>query len=259
MSKTLDSSRLVSAAMQKPLRASVVVPLGHRYEDLAGICRELRRVLTPLIGVYEVIIVDDATGPNTRRRVEELCAAFPEVRSIRLKRFMGESAALAIGAAAATGEVLITFDAYLHVAVDELPKLLAALAGGMDLVCAWRFPRQDRGMGRLASEAFNAAARWLTKVPVHDLNCRTRVMKRGVLEELPIYGDLHRFLPIFAARRGYLWCEVQVPQQPGKTELGPRDPKAYVRRFLDLDLLVLEVRALQSQVFNNVAEFEEVV
>ena len=226
----------------KSPQASVIVPIGTRYEDLAELCRGLRRVLTPLVEGYEVIFVDDATGPQTRQRVQAASGACAEVRVIRLQRPMGESTALAVGAQSARGEVVITLDPYLHVSLEELPKLLAPLSNGTDLVCAWRFPRQERGLSRLASDAFNATARWLTNVAVHDLNCRLRVMRREILQDMPLYGDLHRFLPIFAVRRGYTWCEIQVPQQPGKEELGAFNPRSYVPRLLDLLTLAFLTR-----------------
>lgn len=228
------------AGAQEP-KLSVVIPLGPRYEDLGKIVLALRDVLEPF-GRYEIVIVDDANGPHTRAKVEELASHYPEVRVIRLQRCMGEATALAIGAQSARGQVLITLDPFLHVPLEALPKLLEPLRDGTDLVCAWRFPRQDRGLSRLASAGFNAAARWLTNVPVHDLNCRTRAMRRVVLADLPLYGDLHRFLPIFASRRGYTWCEIQVPQQPGKSEIGASDLRSYVRRLLDLFTLAFLTR-----------------
>jgi glycosyltransferase involved in cell wall biosynthesis len=202
----------------------------------------LRGILTPAAGPYEVVLVDEASGPRTRQAVRALAQQFPEVRVVRLQRHLGEAAALAIGASHARGEVLLTLDPYLHVALEELPKLLAPLADGTDLVCAWRYPRHEQGLSRLASDAFNAAARWLTKVPVHDLNCRTRAMRREVLQELPLYGDLHRFIPIFAARRGFTWREIQLPQQPGKHEVGAWHLRSYLGRALDLLTLAFLTR-----------------
>ena len=213
---------------------SVVIPIGPRMEDLAVICGGLRRALNPLVAGYEVVLVDEASGPQIRARIRTVGEQFPEVRIIRLQRQMGESTTLAIGVQSARGEHIITLDPYLHIALDDLPKLLAPLNEGMDLVCAWRSPRLERGLSRLSSDAFNAVARWLTNVPVHDLNCRTRAMRRQVFQDLPMYGDLHRFIPIFASRRGYAWCEVQLPQQPGKHEVGAFGLRSYVRRLLDL-------------------------
>jgi len=221
---------------------SVVVPLGPRYEDLGGICEGLRRVLGHEPGGHEVVFVDDANGIQTRQALQSLEGRFPEVRVIRLQRRMGEASALVIGAQAAHGETLVILDPYLHVSLDDLPKLLAPLKQGVDLVCAWRWPRRERGLGWLASEGFNAAARWLTQVPVHDLNCRTRVLRRSVLAEMPLYGDLHRFLPIFAARRGYVWREIKVSQQAGKREVGAFALSSYVGRLLDLLTLAFLTR-----------------
>lgn len=213
---------------------SVIILLGERYEDPATICAGLRRVLTPLVQGYEVIMVDEASGPKTRARLRALAEQFAEVRVVRLQRHMGEATALTIGTQSSRGRLLLTLDPYLHVSLEELPKLLAPLRDGTDLVCAWRSPRRETGLGWLASEGFNAVARWVTKVPVHDLNCRVRAMRREVLQELPMYGDLHRFIPVFASRRGYTWCEVRVPQQAGKQEVGAFDPRSYLGRLLDL-------------------------
>ncbi|MBI3321592.1 MAG: glycosyltransferase [Candidatus Omnitrophica bacterium] len=221
---------------------SVIVPLGPRYEDLGDLCEELRRILRPLVERYEVIFVDDATGPHTRQILRMLSDRFPEARVIRLQRRMGESTALAIGAQSARGEILLTVDPYLHVSLADLPKILAPLSDVVDLVCAWRHPRTEGGLGAVASKAFNVVASRLARVEVHDLNCRVRAMRREILQEVPLYGDLYRFLPIFAARRGYSWCEVKVPQQPGKREMGTFSPQAYVGRFLDLLTLVFLTR-----------------
>ena len=228
--------------VERSPEVSVVIPLGPRHEDLQEICRGLRRVLAQQAASYEVVIVDDATSVESRRRVEAAAREFPEVRVIRLQREMGEATALAIGSRTARGSILITLDPYLHVGLDALPELLAQVRQGADLVCTWRHPRRDRGLGRLASEGFNAAARWLTKVSVHDLNSRTRAMRRVILQDLPLYGDLHRFLPIFAARRGYRWCEVQVPHQSGKREVGAWNLTAYLQRLMDLLTLVFLTR-----------------
>lgn len=224
------------------LEASVIIPIGTRHENLEAICGALRRILAPIVAGYEVIFVDDATGPDTRKVLQAIRQQYSEAHVLKLQRPMGESTALAIGAHTARGAILITLDPYLHVSLEELPKLLGRLREGVDLVCAWRFPRRETGLSRFASTGFNASARWLTTVPVHDLNNRMRVMRREVLQELPLYGDLHRFLPIFAARRGYAWCEVQVPQQAGKQEVGAFDPKSYVQRFLDLLTLAFLTR-----------------
>lgn len=226
--------------MKETPELSVIVPLGDRYEDLGEICRELRSALAPT--PYEVIFIDDATGPKTRQVLRLLAEQVPEVRVIRLQRRMGESTALAIAAQAARGALLVTIDPYLHVSLAELPKVLAPLSAGMDLVCAWRHPRAEGGLSLFASQAFNTLARRLARVEVHDLNCRVRAMRRGLLQELPLYGDLYRFLPIFAAQRGYRWCEVKVPQQPGKREVGAFDIRSYLSRLLDLFTLLFLTR-----------------
>jgi hypothetical protein len=191
---------------------------------------------------YEVVFVDNDGPLQMREAVRKIRGEFPETRLIGLQRRMSESTVLAVGAQMTRGEILITLDPYLHVSLEHIPKLLAPLANGADLVCAWRFPRKDAALSRLATHVFNAMARWFTNVPVHDLNCRTRAVRRSLLHDVPLYGDLHRFLPIFAAWRGYDWCEIQIPQQPGKREGGALNTRNYVRRLLDLFTLVFLTR-----------------
>lgn len=222
---------------------SVVVPLGSRYEDLGTLCRDLRRVLVPF-GCYEVIIVDDANGPATRRDVQAVRKEYSEVRVLTLARRMGESTALGLGTQAARGAIIVTVDPYLHVSLDELPAMLEPLRGEYDLVCGWR-KTQGSGLARIASNGFNTVARWLTQVPVHDLNCRMRAMRREVLQDIPMYGDLHRFLPIFAVRRGFRLHEVVVTQQPGKQEVGAFNPSSYINRLMDLLTLAFLTRFMK--------------
>jgi glycosyltransferase involved in cell wall biosynthesis len=221
---------------------SVVIPLGPRHEDLRALCAQLREVMRGAASAYEVVIVDDASPAATRRSLADISRVFPEVRVVRLQRPMGEATALAAGSQAARGRLLVTVDPYLHVSLDVVPRLLAQVRDGADLVCTWRHPRTEGVLGRLTTEGFNAAARWLTGVPVHDLNSRTRALRREVLEDLPLYGDLHRFLPVFAARRGYRWREIQVPQQAGKSEVGPGNLISYARRLMDLITLAFLTR-----------------
>lgn len=225
------------------LDLSVVVPLGSRYDDLGVLCRDLRRVLAPF-GLHEVIIVDDANGPATRRDVQAVSREYSEVRVLTLARRMGESAALDLGMRAARGAIIVTVDPYLHVSLNELPLILEPLYGEYDLVCGWR-QTQGGGLAQMASKGFNAVARWLTKVPVHDLNCRMRAMRREVLQDIPMYGDLHRFLPIFAVRRGFRLREVVVTQQPGKREVGAFNPNSYISRLLDLLTLAFLTRFMK--------------
>ena len=224
-----------AAEGQKP-KVSVIITLGKRFEDLGSIVASLRRILPPVIGAYEVIIIDDACADaDTRLQMRQLGQQFTELRLIRLQRSMGEAAVLSVGAHAAQGDVLLILDPYLHVALDDLPALLKPIIHeGRDIVCGWRYPRKEKGLSRLASDAFNSLARHLTKVNVHDLNCRTRAMRRVVLQEMPMYGDLHRFLPILASRRGYSWCEVKVAQLPGKREIGAFSLHSYFHRAFDL-------------------------
>jgi glycosyltransferase involved in cell wall biosynthesis len=164
---------------------------------------------------YEIIFVDDGSTDESLAVLQDLHQADPEhVRVIQFRRNFGKTAALTAGFALARGEVLVTLDADLQDDPGELPKLLTKLDEGYDLVVAWRAHRQDSISKRWPSRLANATVSTLTGVKLHDLNCGFKVYRRGVVQDLKLYGELHRYVPVLAHWKGYRVTEVPVTHHP---------------------------------------------
>ena len=217
---------------------SVVVPVVERADDLVAALPHLRRASsTP--GARSTSSSSSSTAGS--RRPPELAALSQErdnLRFLRFARAFGETAALRLGIERSRGDVILTLPAYFQVKPEGVGTLLDALSDETDMVVASRSPRIDSWLNRLQSVAFNRMIAGVTDRPFHDIACGVRVMRRTVAEGLPLYGDLHRFIPALALREGYRVSEVAVPQHPSnaRTRLyGPgrlRPPAARHRGVL---------------------------
>lgn len=155
-------------------------------------------------------------------------------RLVSLFRRCDESVAIVAGVQSARGELIAWLPGYLQTDPAELPRLLVEIDRGADYVGSWRWPRVDSKYNGLQSTLFNWIARYLTKVPLHDLNSTLRIMRRELAEHVPIYGDLHRFLPLLAATQGYRVTEVRTRHLEERVEKGAYRVGVYWRRLLDL-------------------------
>jgi dolichol-phosphate mannosyltransferase len=213
---------------------SVVVPVHDEERSIALLYDELRAALEPLQREWEAIYVDDGSTDGTFAALTRLHDEMPNVRVVRLRRNFGKSAALAAGFAQARGEVVVTIDGDLQDDPQEIPKLLAKLDEGFDLVSGWKTRRQDSAAKVFLSRGFNALTGWLTGVHLHDVNCGLKAYRAEVLRGLRIYGELHRFIPVLAHHRGFRIAELPVnhrPREHGRSRYGL---ERYARGFLDL-------------------------
>ena len=217
---------------------SVVVPLRDEAESLATLADELARTVDAnQLGPAEFLFVDDGSIDNSWAVIEGLARRDPRVRGIRLRRNFGKAAALSAGFAASRGEVLLTLDGDLQDDPAEIPRFLAALDGGLDLVSGWKKRRHDPWHKVGPSRVFNAVVSRLTDCRLHDHNCGFKAYRREVLSEVEIYGELHRFIPPLAHARGFRVGELVVNHRSrrfGRSKYG-------VARFLKglLDLLTV--------------------
>ncbi len=213
---------------------SAVVPVTERLDPVADVYRAYRKSLEAVGLPYEIIFVLDGPFPRERALLEQLKAeAGGALKIITLSQPFGESTALSVGFDSAAGDVILTLPAYLQVDPDELPRLVRALDGA-DMVVGRRWPRKDSALNRIQSTAFNALVRSLLKVPFHDLGCGVRVFRRKVMEEVQIYGDYHRFLPLLAAAQGFRVEELDVRQSTLDQHRRLYAPGTYVRRLFDI-------------------------
>jgi glycosyltransferase involved in cell wall biosynthesis len=194
---------------------SFVIPLLNERDSLKPLHRAVTRSVESLLTAYEIVFVDDGSTDESLAVLQDLHQADPEhVRVIQFRRNFGKTAALTAGFALARGEILVTLDADLQDDPGELPKLLTKLDEGYDLVVAWRAHRQDSISKRWPSRLANATVSTLTGVKLHDLNCGFKVYRRGVVQDLKLYGELHRYIPVLAHWKGYRVTEVPVTHHP---------------------------------------------
>ncbi len=213
---------------------TAVIPAYNESESLTELHRELVLALDALGCPWDVVYVDDGSRDGTEGVIEALSANDPRVAGIVLRRNFGKSAALATGFRHARGEWILTLDADLQDDPAELPKLVAALEGGFDLVSGWKVNRQDPITKTLPSKLFNAVTSAVAGIRLHDFNCGFKLYRREVVESIEVYGELHRFMPALAHWRGFRVGEVGVRHRArrfGKSKFGPA---RFINGFLDL-------------------------
>jgi len=193
---------------------SVVIALYNERLSLDELCRRLTAVLTTLAQPYEIIFVDDGSTDGSVEKLRELVSVYPSVRYLRFRRNFGKSAALAAGFRAARYSTIATLDADLQDIPEELPLLLEQLEQGYDLVSGWRHNRRDKFTRRIGSRIYNWVTSLLTGVRLHDINCGFKCYRREVLDEVMVYGERHRYIPVLASYRGFHLGEVKVEHAP---------------------------------------------
>jgi glycosyltransferase involved in cell wall biosynthesis len=213
---------------------SVVVPVHDEERSVALLHDELEAALEPLGTPWEAVFVDDGSTDGTFTALTRLHAAHDNVRVVRLRRNFGKAAALQAGFEEAQGDVVVTIDGDLQDDPAEIPRLLAKLEEGFDLVSGWKTKRRDPLTRRIPSKIFNVVTGSLSGLRLHDLNCGLKAYRAEVLGGLRIYGELHRFIPVLAHYRGFRVAELPVnhrPREHGRSRYGM---ERYVRGFLDL-------------------------
>jgi glycosyltransferase involved in cell wall biosynthesis len=216
------------------IEVSVVLPILDEVESLGVLHRELTEVLQQLGRPYEILFVDDGSRDGSFERIEKLRLEDPRVRGLQLRRNFGKAAALAVGFREAQGDVILTLDGDLQDDPAEVPKLLARLEDGFDLVSGWKQDRQDPRSKTWPSRLFNWVTGFLTGVKLHDFNSGFKIYRREVVEELRLYGELHRFIPALAAWRGFHVAEVPVHHRSRRYGRSKFGSARLWRGFLDL-------------------------
>ncbi|HFD40890.1 MAG TPA: glycosyltransferase [Anaerolineae bacterium] len=213
---------------------SFVIPLLNEQESLPALYEAITRTLAALSCPFEIIFVDDGSTDQSPAVLRRLYEQDPEhVRVIQFRRNFGKTPALTAGFARARGEIIVTLDADLQDDPAELPKLLDKLDEGYDLVGAWRADRQDPISKRWPSRFANATVSTLTGLSLHDMNCGFKVYRREVLQELRLYGELHRYIPVLAHWKGFRIAEVPVTHHPRKFGRSKYGARRLVRSYID--------------------------
>ncbi len=230
-----EEAATLKAPAQKTYDFSVVVPICERHDNLKELYRQYAKILTEKEKLFEFIFIVDGTHPEALEDLTHLMQSHADIKVIVLNRSFGEATALSVGFEQTSAANIITLAAYFQVVPEELSKILDVFEEkGDDLVITRRFPRIDSFLNRLQSRVFHLLMRLLTGAKYHDVSCGLRIMRRKVAEEVHLYGDLHRFLPLLAYQKGFSVIETPVRQNTQDTKSRIQNPGVYLRRLLDI-------------------------
>ncbi|MDZ7619890.1 MAG: glycosyltransferase family 2 protein [Patescibacteria group bacterium] len=213
---------------------TTVIPVYNEQPSLRELHAQISRVAREQNYELEFVFVDDGSTDGSWTEIERLAAEDSRVRGIRFRRNFGKAAALNAGFAEAKGDIVMTLDADLQDDPNEIPNFLAKMAENLDVVSGWKQVRHDPWHKVFPSRVFNWMVSWLTDVSLHDHNCGMKCYRREALEEIRLYGELHRFVPVLAAARGYRVGEISIQhraRQHGQSKYGV---SRFVKGFLDL-------------------------
>jgi glycosyltransferase involved in cell wall biosynthesis len=214
-------------------KISVIIPITERHDDLGDIYRECKSALNGLHTPYEIIVVVDGPFDKAYRQLKTLRSEGENLTIIKQAIKYGESTAVMAGFRKSTGNVILLVPAYHQVDMTELPKILDGLDGS-DMVVVRRWPRSDSRLNQLQTSLFHRIVHFMAGDVVSDIGCGVRLFRREILEEVNLYGDLHRFLPILAHRQGFKVREVDISQSPKEKRLRTYPLGTYIRRLIDL-------------------------
>ncbi len=207
------------------MNLSIVVPLKNEDESLPVLEAWIRRVCEKAQLSYEIIMVDDGSTDKSWQVINGLKKENPNVRGIKFRRNYGKSAALHTAFEAANGDVVITMDADLQDSPDEIPDLYKMIKDdGFDIVSGWKKKRYDPLSKTLPTKLFNAAARWMSGIQLHDFNCGLKAYRLEVVKAIEVYGEMHRYIPVIAKWAGFTKIGEKVVEhrarQYGSTKFG---------------------------------------
>ncbi|MEY2481384.1 MAG: hypothetical protein QOI04_2311 [Verrucomicrobiota bacterium] len=245
--------------MQSPL-VSMIVPSYNEAENLRLLIPGIGRALGELNVSYEIVVVDDGSGDDTANVLRELAA--PELRVVRLRRNAGQTAALMAGIRFAKGEILISMDGDLQNDPADIAQLLSKLDEGFDVVSGWRTHRQDAPVRRnLLSRLANKLISAVSGIHLHDYGCSLKAYRRSALEGVQLYGEMHRFIPIYAYWNGARVAEVPVRHHPRRHGVSHYGVKRIPKVILDLMVVIFLHRFGQRPmyVFGSVGLFSMLI
>lgn len=197
------------------VEVSIIIPVFNEQENLDPLYREIVEALKDLGQEYEILFVDDGSRDGSADVLRRLHEADPRVKLITFRKNFGQTAALSAGFDYAEGEVVVTMDADLQNDPADIPMLLDKINEGYDLVSGWRYDRKDRWLSRrLPSVLANRLISWATDVKLNDYGCTLKAIRKEVVKNITLYGELHRFIPAVASWMGVRIAEVKVNHRP---------------------------------------------
>ncbi len=213
---------------------SIVIPVYNEKESLEVLRDEIDAVGRQANLELEILFVDDGSTDGSWEVIRQLSEKDQRVRGIRFRRNFGKAAALSAGFREIRGNPVVTLDGDLQDNPKEIPRLLAAMDQGVDVVSGWKRVRRDPWHKVGPSRVFNLLVSWLTGVWLHDHNCGMKCYRNPIFKEVRLYGELHRFIPVLAAARGYKVGEIEIDHRPRRFGHSKYGVHRFVKGFLDL-------------------------
>src|SRR5579864_420325 len=236
-STVVEPESSILASPSQDIAISVVVPVMNEEQNVRPLYEKLSAQLNALGQNYEVIFVDDGSTDKTFAELKTLHANNPGiVRVIRFRRNFGKTPALVAGFSRCCGEIVFTMDGDLQDDPQEIPRFLEKLDEGYDLVSGWKYPRLDPISKTFPSRVFNGLVSTMTGVHLHDINNGFKAYRREVIEDnqLKLYGEFHRFVPVMAHWRGFSVTEIKVQHHPRRFGVSKFGAKRFARGLIDL-------------------------
>jgi glycosyltransferase involved in cell wall biosynthesis len=230
---------MTAAPEENAMEFSAVIPLYNEARSLDELCSRLIQTLATLTERFELIFVDDGSTDDSFAVLQNLHRRDSRVKAIRFRRNFGKSTALSAGFKKARGRIIVTLDADLQDLPEEIPSLLNKLEQGYDLVSGWKKKRKDSLIRKMASWLFNRATSFFTGVQLHDFNCGLKCYRRELVEELALYGELHRYIPAIANWKGFRVGEVKVGHHPRMHGVSKFGSERYLRGLFDLLTVIM--------------------
>jgi dolichol-phosphate mannosyltransferase len=213
---------------------SVVIPVFNEKESLHPLHAEIAEMGRKADLDLDILFVDDGSTDGSWGEIQALAKGDAQVHGLRFRRNFGKAAALSAGFRAARGSRVITLDADLQDDPAEVPRFLESLQGGLDVVSGWKRVRHDPWHKVWPSWIFNTLVSWVTGVHLHDHNCGMKCFRAEIFREIRLYGELHRFIPVLAAARGFRVGEIEIRHRPRRFGRSKYGVHRFVKGFLDL-------------------------
>ena len=216
---------------------SIIISLFNEEESLGELVEWIEKVMIKEGYSYELIMVDDGSRDGSWKKIRELSERNKSIRAVSFRRNYGKSAALYTGFKLAEGRVVVTMDADLQDSPEEIPQMYdMVVSQGYDIVSGWKQHRKDNKLTKnLPSKLYNATARWITGIKLHDMNCGLKAYKNEVIKNIEVYGEMHRYIPYLAKNAGFdRITEKPVYHQKRKYGKSKFGLERFVNGFLDL-------------------------
>lgn len=235
--------RSALCALLKTMKYSAIIMLEEQHEDFAEFVQNLHDLLSSKNEPFEIVIVANGTGGFLRNQMDHLRGCHGNLKAFELNTHVPQSVCLKAGFKESSGEIILACGSYQQITNDSFGRLLDSLDSATDIINPWRKSRVDSRFKQLRSAIYNATVRKIIKSDLHDLNCTVKVFRRKVLDEVQLYGNMYRYMPIIAAQKGYKTKEVECEhyqQRGGKS--GISNLPEYLTRVIDIMTLYFNTR-----------------